>query len=184
MNVPAEQEGTSRQVNIPVDAVVMPKTARSAVCPSRRFGPSSRVRATCPRTKSSPTRRAILSWNVSYISSTVSCRRTKSRNGTLRSELTLMKEEYREGIQDRYLCRSRSPWYAPGAPSACPVPMHLPWTQRQEERPAVSLHPEPLSCDRCQCTDAVSEGTARRRDCQIPGPEAACLGLPQWHRLK
>ena len=28
MNVPAEQEGTSRQVNIPVDAVVMPKTAR------------------------------------------------------------------------------------------------------------------------------------------------------------
>ncbi len=27
MNVPAEQEGTGRQVNIPVDAVIMPKTA-------------------------------------------------------------------------------------------------------------------------------------------------------------
>lgn len=28
MNVPAKQEGTGRQVNIPVDAVIMPKTAR------------------------------------------------------------------------------------------------------------------------------------------------------------
>ncbi len=28
MNVPAEQEGTGRQVNIPVDAVIMPKTAQ------------------------------------------------------------------------------------------------------------------------------------------------------------
>ena len=28
MNIPAEQEGTGRQVNIPVDAVIMPKTAR------------------------------------------------------------------------------------------------------------------------------------------------------------
>ena len=28
MNVPAEQEGTGRQVNIPVDAVIMPKAAR------------------------------------------------------------------------------------------------------------------------------------------------------------
>ena len=33
MNVPAEQEGTSRQVNIPVDAVVMPKTARAGDLP-------------------------------------------------------------------------------------------------------------------------------------------------------
>ena len=28
MNVPAEQEGTDRQVNIPVDAVIMPQAAR------------------------------------------------------------------------------------------------------------------------------------------------------------
>ncbi len=28
MNVPAEQEGTARQVNIPIDAVIMPKTSR------------------------------------------------------------------------------------------------------------------------------------------------------------
>ena len=28
MNVPAEQEGTGRRVNIPVDAVIMPKTAQ------------------------------------------------------------------------------------------------------------------------------------------------------------
>ena len=33
MNVPAEQEGTGRQVNIPVDAVIMPKTARPGDLP-------------------------------------------------------------------------------------------------------------------------------------------------------
>ena len=33
MNVPAEQEGTGRQVNIPVDALVMPKTAREGDLP-------------------------------------------------------------------------------------------------------------------------------------------------------
>ena len=33
MNVPAEQEGTDRQVNIPVDAVIMPKTARPGNLP-------------------------------------------------------------------------------------------------------------------------------------------------------
>ena len=33
MNVPAEQEGTGRQVNIPVDAVIMPKTAQPGDLP-------------------------------------------------------------------------------------------------------------------------------------------------------
>ncbi len=33
MNVPAEQEGTGRQVNIPVDAVIMPKAARPGNLP-------------------------------------------------------------------------------------------------------------------------------------------------------
>ena len=33
MNVPAEQEGTGRQVNIPVDAVILPKTARTGDLP-------------------------------------------------------------------------------------------------------------------------------------------------------
>ncbi len=33
MNVPAEQEGTGRQVNIPVDAVIMPKTAQMGELP-------------------------------------------------------------------------------------------------------------------------------------------------------
>ena len=33
MNVPAKQEGTDRQVNIPVDAVIMPKTARPGDLP-------------------------------------------------------------------------------------------------------------------------------------------------------
>ena len=33
MNIPAEQEGTGRQVNIPVDAVVMPKAARPGDIP-------------------------------------------------------------------------------------------------------------------------------------------------------
>ena len=33
MNVPAEQEGTGRQVNIPVDAVIMPKAARPGDLP-------------------------------------------------------------------------------------------------------------------------------------------------------
>lgn len=33
MNVPAEQEGTNRQVNIPVDAVIMPKTAQPGDLP-------------------------------------------------------------------------------------------------------------------------------------------------------
>ncbi len=33
MNVPAEQEGTGRPVNIPVDAVIMPKTAESGDLP-------------------------------------------------------------------------------------------------------------------------------------------------------
>ena len=33
MNVPAEQEGTGRQVNIPVDAVIMPKAATTGDLP-------------------------------------------------------------------------------------------------------------------------------------------------------
>ncbi len=33
LNVPAEQEGTGRQVNIPVDAVIMPKTAKAGDFP-------------------------------------------------------------------------------------------------------------------------------------------------------
>lgn len=33
LNVPVEQEGTSRTINIPVDAVVMPKTARAVELP-------------------------------------------------------------------------------------------------------------------------------------------------------
>ena len=33
MNVPAKQEGIGRQVNIPVDAVIMPKTARLGELP-------------------------------------------------------------------------------------------------------------------------------------------------------
>ena len=33
MNVPAEQEGTGRPVNLPIDAVIMPKTARAGEMP-------------------------------------------------------------------------------------------------------------------------------------------------------
>ena len=33
LNVPAEQEGTNRRVSIPIDAVVMPKTARAGDLP-------------------------------------------------------------------------------------------------------------------------------------------------------
>ena len=33
LNVPAEQEGTGRQVNIPVDAVIMPKGAKTGDMP-------------------------------------------------------------------------------------------------------------------------------------------------------
>ena len=33
LNVPAEQEGAGRKVNVPIDAVIMPKTARAGDLP-------------------------------------------------------------------------------------------------------------------------------------------------------